>query len=150
MADQDRQDIKSPYEMERADSKRARRSKILILSSGVAVGATMLVGAAIAVNQEITEDQVQEQVQDQPKEEVNPVPEAKTQPPLGQETGTARPQPGPNSPPPPSLDPQGKFTPGYGEGEESEHFGSDEDHPENLYHEDDEEKHSESESGDDD
>lgn len=121
MADQEKAQTKSPYEMEIADSKRARRSKILILSSGVAVGATMLVGAAIAVNHELSEDHNQEQVQEHSEDGVQP-----------------------------SLDPQGKFTPGYAEGEEREHVGSDEDHPENIYHEDDGEKHSDSESGDDD
>ena len=59
MADQEKPEIKSPYEMEIADSKRARRSKILILSSGVAVGATMLAGTVFAVSQEVSEDQVQ-------------------------------------------------------------------------------------------
>ena len=151
MSEPQKPDFKSPYEMEIADTKRARRSKILILSSGVAVGATMLAGAVFAVSQEISEDQVQEQVKEQVKEQgedqLSPNPESQGQ---TEETVSPSPEVTNDPAPPPSLDPQGKFTPGYAEGEEGEHVGSDEDHPENIYHEDDGENHSDSESGDDD
>ena len=159
MTEKEMPESKSPYDMEITDSKRSTRSKILILSSGVAVGASMLVGTAFAINQDLTEDQlqVQEQVQDQTPDQVNPVTQPggqtqESQAPVGQNTGTAKPQPAPA----PSVDPQGMFTPGYAEDEESEHVGSDEDHPENLYHEDEDEDEddeyegSEYESGDDD
>lgn len=99
-------EVPSPYEMEQSDNKRAKRSKLIIIGSGIAVGASMLIGAGVVLSHEISEHETEEHSDRSDNSDSN------------------------------LVDPKGEFTPGYAPGEEQEHLGNDEEHPEHKYEND--------------
>ena len=93
-----------PYDVEQDNGKRAKRSKLLILGAGAAVGIGIISAAGVILASELTEHEERHHESGNSIEDSQPV----------------------------DVDPQGKFTPGYAEGEESEHVGHNDEHPESF------------------